>query len=71
MGSGIWTARWDPGRPVLIRPGRINLSPPEQIRNRPACGEALAVGEVQRLQRAEVADRLGQGGEALAAVDTV
>ena len=37
MGSGIWTARWDPGRPVLIRPGRINLSPPEQIRNRPAC----------------------------------
>ncbi len=35
--KGIWTARWDPGRPVLIRPGRINLSPLEQIRNRPAC----------------------------------
>ena len=38
MGSLIWTARWDPGRPVLIRLGRINLSPPDIIRNRLACG---------------------------------
>jgi hypothetical protein len=37
MGSRIWTARWDLWRPMLIRLGRIDLSPPEQIRTQPAC----------------------------------